>query len=316
MAKECDCGRYYRRSSFLQSLNAIPSSTITSILVGKVRVNRGTLRYRRNDENKCVNVSKNYENYFNAAVFEKVNTERRGPEIYPAEEEFYPTLHRLLTGRRNWREYLVYVAYADQTNSEKEKIETTKRNPLRISRQERMDGRYLSLRPSSYREDSRNRRDVIDMGLPEEDSKFLLSIWSAVLPIRVGAKLLLEPYYPNQSARQFGFDQGVLSNHLSFIRALRQQRNVMDLAQACANLQRRYIVAKFYIPPSYYEGVSSKVEEIFSVVKTAVKIEELVDVDWVKALSEQDLTCSSEIAHIKDQLNNLSGKASKLKVKE
>jgi len=83
----------------------------------------------------------------------------------------------------------------------------------------------------------------------------------------------------------------------------------MDLAQACANLQRRDIVAKFYIPPSYYEGVSPKIDEIFGIVKTGVKIEELVDVDWVKVLSDQDLTCSSEVAHIKDQLNNLSSKA-------
>jgi len=33
-------------------------------------------------------------------------------------------------------------------------------------------------------------------------------------------------------------------------------------------------------------------------------------------LSDQDLTCSSEITHIEDQLNNLSNEASKLKVKE
>jgi len=33
-------------------------------------------------------------------------------------------------------------------------------------------------------------------------------------------------------------------------------------------------------------------------------------------LSYQDLTCSSEITHIEDQLNNLSSEASKLKVKE
>ncbi|KAJ8434336.1 hypothetical protein Cgig2_010953 [Carnegiea gigantea] len=144
------------------------------------------------------------------------------------------------------------------------------------------DGRYLSLRASSYREDSHNGRDVIDIGLPDENFKFLLSIWSSVLPVHVGAELLLEPYYPNRFARQFGFDQGVLSNRLSFIRALRQQRSILDLAQAYADLQMRDTGAKFY----------------------------------AKALSNQDLTCSSEIAHIKDQLYNLSSKASKLKVKE
>jgi len=62
------------------------------------------------------------------------------------------------------------------------------------------DGRYLSLRGSSYHENSRNGQDVIDMGLPEEDSKFLLSIRSAVLPVHVEAELILEPYYPNRFA--------------------------------------------------------------------------------------------------------------------
>ncbi|KAJ8438299.1 hypothetical protein Cgig2_015042 [Carnegiea gigantea] len=154
------------------------------------------------------------------------------------------------------------------------------------------DGRYLSLRASSYREDSRNGRDVIDMGLPEEDSKFLLSIRSTVLP----------------------------------------QRSMMDLAQAHADLQMWDTGAKFCVPPSYYEGLlasrvrvfqslsalysmidiynlstieicwhSSKIEEIFGIVETAVKIEDLVDIDWVKALSDHNLTCSSEITHIEDQ---------------
>ncbi|KAJ8423627.1 hypothetical protein Cgig2_001694 [Carnegiea gigantea] len=93
---------YYWHSSSLRSLNALPSSTLTSILVRKVRVEQGTLRYRQNDESKCVHISKDYENYFNATVLEKVNTERRGPEVYPVEEEFYPVLYRLLTARRNW----------------------------------------------------------------------------------------------------------------------------------------------------------------------------------------------------------------------
>jgi len=41
-----------------------------------------------------------------------------------------------------------------------------------------------------------------------------------------------------------------------------------------------------------------------------------VDVDRFKALFDQDLTCSSEIAHIEGQLNNMSSETSKLKVKE
>ncbi|KAJ8434749.1 hypothetical protein Cgig2_001952 [Carnegiea gigantea] len=115
------------------------------------------------------------------------------------------------------------------------------------------DGRYLSLRASSYREDSRNERDVIDMGLSEEDSKFLLSIRYTMLLVHVRAELSLEPYYPNRFARQFG----VPSNHLSFIRALRQQRSMMDLAQAHADLQTWDTGVKFYVPPFYYEGVCS-----------------------------------------------------------
>ena len=42
----------------------------------------------------------------------------------------------------------------------------------------------------------------------------------------------------------------------------------------------------------------------------------MVDVDRVKALSNQDLTCSSEISHIEGKFNNMSSNASRLKVKE
>jgi len=62
--------------------------------------------------------------------------------------------------------------------------------------------------------------------------------------------------------------------------------------------------------------LSSKIEEILGVVETTVKIEDLVDIDRIKALSDQDLSCSYEITHIEDQLNNLSSEALKLKVKE
>ncbi|KAJ8431974.1 hypothetical protein Cgig2_027000 [Carnegiea gigantea] len=70
-----------------------------------------------------------------------------------------------------------------------------------------MMGDIFFLKASSYHDDSHNGRDIIDMGLPDEDFKFLFSIWSSILP-------------PNQLAYQFGFDQGVPSNRLSFIRAL------------------------------------------------------------------------------------------------
>jgi len=74
------------------------------------------------------------------------------------------------------------------------------------------DGRYPSLRAIFYHKGSRNGRDVVDMGLPEEDSKFLLSIRSAVLPVCVGVELLLEPYYPNRFVHWFRFDQGIPSS--------------------------------------------------------------------------------------------------------
>ena len=44
--------------------------------------------------------------------------------------------------------------------------------------------------------------------------------------------------------------------------------------------------------------LSSKIEEIFGVVKATVNNKKLVDIGWVKALSNQDLTCSSKIFHI------------------
>ena len=56
--QECDYGPYYRRSSSLRSLNAISSSTLTSILVRRVRIKQGTLCYCWNDENKCTDISK------------------------------------------------------------------------------------------------------------------------------------------------------------------------------------------------------------------------------------------------------------------
>ena len=46
--------------------------------------------------------------------------------------------------------------------------------------------------------------------------------------------------------------------------------------------------------------LSSKIEEIFDVVEFVAHIEESVDVDWVKALSDQDLIYSFEIVHIED----------------
>jgi len=98
--QECDFGPYYLRPSSLQSLHIIPSPIRTSILVRKIRVKQGALRYRRNDENKCVDVSIDYGNYFNAMFRRRSTPNLMGK--YPVEDEFCPALHRLLTARRNW----------------------------------------------------------------------------------------------------------------------------------------------------------------------------------------------------------------------
>ncbi|KAJ8440947.1 LOW QUALITY PROTEIN: hypothetical protein Cgig2_020489 [Carnegiea gigantea] len=57
--------------------------------------------------------------------------------------------------------------------------------------------------------------------------------------------------------------------------------------------------------------LSSKIEEIFEIVASVTQIEESVNI-----LSDRDLTCSSKIVHIEGQLNNLSNKSSKLRLKE
>ncbi|KAJ8439083.1 hypothetical protein Cgig2_009226 [Carnegiea gigantea] len=335
----------------------IPSSTITPILVKKVRVKQETLCYRRNDENKCVDVSKDYENYFNTTVLENKYTLLRRNFTQPykgfllggrnwgadppasrslnlydksdgidqtdlADHNKYPTavvellrIHAKLCEFHKldhfYREYLVYFAYGEQADSAKEKSTVKKRSLVCISHQERMtnmsditegvlaaflafwlsyfvlsygielirpetfimaslmasgqrtslapmmlgyiyhglgeavshpdhlgkvdiifpnhygigwlaelfpclyrrcldsgcpghfptmlgsklslcqakhilrDGRYLSLRSSTFYEDSRNGQDAINKGLPDEDFKFLLSIWSFVLPVQL-----------------------------------------------------------------------------------------------------------------------------------
>ncbi|KAJ8431702.1 hypothetical protein Cgig2_022324 [Carnegiea gigantea] len=182
-----------------------------SALVKKVRIKKETLCYRRNGENKCVDVSKDYENYFNATVFEKelginlpilrslnlydrsdreeplkqvgifgavgisqfpyhfdansplTNTLHHGTgevgiSLYDLEQigslpilgalllihtklcEFHKVKHTYydLWLDHFYREYMVFFAYREQTNSEKEKVETKKRGSLHISRQERM----------------------------------------------------------------------------------------------------------------------------------------------------------------------------------
>lgn len=78
---------------------------------------------------------------------------------------------------------------------------------------------------------------------------------SLLLPVRMGRDLWLEPYYPNRFARQFGLDQGVLVNKLSFGLAKRQRCCIEDLARAQSTLLQTNTGVRFYIPRSTYEGV-------------------------------------------------------------
>ncbi|KAJ8439281.1 hypothetical protein Cgig2_016829 [Carnegiea gigantea] len=260
--------------------------------------------------------------------------------------ELFPCLYSHHPDRKCPKEYPILIRYAGDTHTS-----------LSLSQARHMfrDQQFVYLRVNTFLEDSRTGRDLIDMGLSNDDFRYLLFIRSSVLPIRVASELILEPYYPNRFAHQFGFDQGVPSNNLNFSRHLRQRRNVMDLAQAFTIFCARDTRARFRIPYNWVqesilkgieviidinsnqgsarELLASRVRvfqsfsalcsmidiynlKIFGVVETTVKIEDLVDIDRVKALSDQDLTCSSEITHIEDQLNNLYSEASKLKVKE
>jgi len=103
---------------------------------------------------------------------------------------------------------------------------------------------------------------------------------------------------------------GIISNHGSVRNLLASKARVSQLSVL------RYMIDIYKLSIIEICWLSSKIEEIFYVVETVAKIEELVDVDRVNALSDQDFTCSFEIAHIEGQLNNLSSKASELKVKE
>ncbi|KAJ8424738.1 hypothetical protein Cgig2_027771 [Carnegiea gigantea] len=104
---------------------------------------------------------------------------------------------------------------------------------------------------------------------------------------------------------------GIISNHGSARDLLANRARVSQSLSALHSMIDIYKLSTIEIC-----WLSSRIDEIFGVVETTMKIKELVDVNWIKALSDQDLTCSSEITYIEDQLDNLSNKASKLKVKE
>ncbi|KAI5326739.1 hypothetical protein L3X38_035813 [Prunus dulcis] len=93
--------------------------------------------------------------------------------------------------------------------------------------------------------------------LADDAFEFLVCMRSALLPVRLGGDLWLEPYYPNRFARQFGFDQGVPENKLSFSVCERQRCGIEKLARAQAILLRKDTTARFYIPRSTRIGECS-----------------------------------------------------------
>jgi len=71
-------------------------------------------------------------NKYPAAVAELLRIHTELCEFHKAKHIYYD-----LWVDHFYREYLVYFAYGEQTDSGKEKVETKKRSPLRISRQKR-----------------------------------------------------------------------------------------------------------------------------------------------------------------------------------
>ena len=80
----------YRCFSSLKTLTVspLPGSRITWIR--KENVRKGTLSYSYNDEKSCINVCRDYANFFDVMVLEKVNTESNGDEKFLVTPSFYP----------------------------------------------------------------------------------------------------------------------------------------------------------------------------------------------------------------------------------
>ena len=62
------------------------------------------------------------------------------------------------------------------------------------------DEQFAYLQANTSPEDSKSGRDLIHMGLLDDDFRHLLFIRSLLLPMLVASKRILEPYYPNQFA--------------------------------------------------------------------------------------------------------------------
>ncbi|KAJ8437261.1 hypothetical protein Cgig2_010086 [Carnegiea gigantea] len=152
-----------------------------------------------------------------------------------------------------YREYLVCFAYGEQTNSEQEKFKTKKKAPFtsRLSRfvlPHALGYIYHGLGEIARYPDHPGKANT---NFPIHYSYFLL--YTVAAPISYYAGLLGSKLSLPQA--RYVFKDG---------RALRQQRNVMDLTQAYADLQRRDTGAWFYIAPSHYKGLYQG--ETFSVI--------------------------------------------------
>ncbi|KAJ8421404.1 LOW QUALITY PROTEIN: hypothetical protein Cgig2_017481 [Carnegiea gigantea] len=92
----------YRCSSSLKTLTVSPPVDSRITWIRKEKVQKGTLSYSYNDEKSCINVCRDYANFFNAMVLEKVNMDSNGDKKFLVTPSFYPAPHKLLTLRRNW----------------------------------------------------------------------------------------------------------------------------------------------------------------------------------------------------------------------
>ncbi|KAJ8423940.1 hypothetical protein Cgig2_008567 [Carnegiea gigantea] len=278
------------------------------------------------------------------AIYEELlpsNEDLVGHNKYPATVAELMRIHAELCEFHKldhfYREYLVYFAYGEQTNSDKEKVKTKKRSTLHISYQKQMadlnvtaEGSHKAINVCNCCVDGFWERislapmvlGSIYHGLgetasdPDHPSKA-----NAIFPNHYVAGWLVELFSRLYRRRPYSDCPGDFPTLARYVGLLRSKLSLPQAKHFFRDGRYLSLRASFNREESRDGTIeicwlSSKIEEIFGVVDTAVKIEELVDVDRVKALSDQDLTCSSEIAHIEDQLNNLSSKASKLKAKE
>ncbi|KAI5316830.1 hypothetical protein L3X38_036537 [Prunus dulcis] len=109
--------------------------------------------------------------------------------------------------------------------------------------------------------------------LADDAFEFLVCMRSALLPVRLGGDLWLEPYYPNRFGRQFGFDQGVPENKLLFSNSLADDQFPESVGPIAVvrPLQNLVSVANFVhqifgngVNQNRREFISREIEGIFS----------------------------------------------------